>query len=84
MRFRLSLFGAWHLGANLGERRKIRKTLRDAYDTTSAAVHTGEVPSNRMLNLKKAQKLCRQGILKLLSEGAPEDWGDLILEASPS
>ena len=28
--------------------------------------------------------LCRQGILKLLSEGAPEDWGDLILGTSPS
>ena len=84
MRFRLPLFGAWHLGANFGERRSIRKALRDAYDTASAAVHTGEVPSNRTRNLKEAQDLCRQGILKLLSECAPEDWGDLILGASPS
>ena len=82
MRFRLSLFGAWYLGANLDERRSIRKALRDAYDTASGAVHSGEILYNKMLNLKEAQDLCRQGILKLLSEGAPEDWGDLILGAS--
>ena len=84
MRFRLSLFGAWHLGTNLNERRSIRKSLRNSYDTASAIVHSGEVPRNRQLNLAAAQDLCRQGILKLLSEGAPEDWGDLILGASPS
>ena len=32
MRFRLSLFGAWHLGSEIGDRRLIRKRLRDAYD----------------------------------------------------
>ena len=30
MRFRLALFGAWHLGGSLDERRSIRKTLRYA------------------------------------------------------
>ena len=84
MRFRLSLFGAWHLGANLDERRSIRKALREAYDTASGAVHSGEVLDNKTLYLKEAQDLCRQGILKLLSEGAPKDWGDLILGASLS
>ena len=84
MRFRLSLFGAWHLGANLAERRSIRKALRDAYDTASGAVHSGEVSSKETQNLEAAQDYCRQGILKLLCEGAPEDWGDLILGASPS
>ena len=44
MRFRLSLFGAWHLGVSLDERRRIRRTLRDAYDMASKAVHLGEVP----------------------------------------
>ena len=37
MRFRLSLFGAWHLAEDLEERRRIRKVLRDAYDTASGA-----------------------------------------------
>ena len=44
MRFRLALFGAWHLADSPDERRSIRKTLRDAYDTASKAVHLGEIP----------------------------------------
>ena len=81
MRFRLSLFGAWHLAEDLEERRRIRKVLRDAYDTASAAVHLGEVPRGRAGTLSAAQELCRQGILRLLFDGPPRDWGDLILGA---
>ena len=84
MRFRLSLFGAWYLGSTLEERRDIRKTLRDAYDTASGVVHSGEVSSKSKGCLEEAQELCRLGILKLLREGPPEDWGDLILGASTS
>ena len=84
MRFRLSLFGAWHLGSTLEERRDIRKALRDAYDTASGVVHSGEVSSKSKGCLEEAQELCRLGILKLLREGPPEDWGDLILGACPS
>ena len=84
MRFRLSLFGAWHLGSTLDDRRDIRKALRDAYDAASATVHSGEIPNNTKADLGKVQDLCRQGILKFFREGAPEDWGDLILGASPS
>ena len=79
MRFRLALFGAWHLGDGLEGRRSTRKTLRDAYDTASRAVHAGELPRGEARGLSKAQELCRRGILKLLHEGSPEDWGDLIL-----
>ena len=79
MRFRLALFGAWHLGDGLERRRSIRKTLRDAYDNASKAVHAGELPREEARGLSKAQDLCRRGILKLLHEGPPEDWGDLIL-----
>ena len=87
MRFRLSLYGAWHLAENLEERRSIRKTLRDAYDMASKAVHGGEVPKGEgaghywkaRAELTRAQDLCRRGILKLLCEGPPEDWSDLVL-----
>ena len=81
MRFRLPLFGAWHLGADQAERSSIRKQLRQAYDTASGAVHSGGVeltPENERL-LADAQRLCREGILKLLADGAPRDCGDLIL-----
>ena len=81
MRFRLALFGAWHLGGSLDERRSIRKTLRYAYDTASKAVHLGEVPEEARARLLLAQDHCRQGILKLLHEGSPRDWGDLVLGA---
>ena len=82
MRFRLTLFGAWHLGSTPKERRDIRKTIRDAYDKASSVVHSGEVSDNNKVCLEEAQDLCRQGILKLLREGPPKDWGDLILGAS--
>ena len=83
MRFRLPIFGAWHLGSDIGDRRWIRKRLRDAYDMASGAVHSGVVEynvENRKL-LSDAQDLCRRGILKLLRKGRPNDWGDLILGA---
>ena len=79
MRFRLALFEAWHLGEDLDERRSMRKTLRDAYDMASKAVHAGEIPAGKASGFSEAQKLCRRGILKLLHEGPPADWGDLIL-----
>ncbi len=79
MRFRLAIFGAWHLGADLEERRHIRKSLRDAYDTASGAVHLGEVDPKKELTLLNGQDLCRRGILKLIKEGEPHDWGDMIL-----
>ena len=80
MRFRLALFGAWHLADGPDERRSIRKTLRDAYDDASKAVHLGELPDGGR-NLSGAQDLCRRGIVKQLLEGPPRDWGDLILGA---
>ena len=81
MRFRLALFGAWHLSADLDERRSIRKTLRNAYDTASKAVHLGEIPDNERAALSAAQDLCLRVILKLLLDGPPQDWGDVILGA---
>lgn len=80
-RFRLSLFGAWFLGQDFEDRRRIRKVLRDAYDVASRAVHSGNIDftdDNRDL-LVDAQSLCREGILKLLRDRPPTDWGDLVL-----
>lgn len=80
-RFRLSLTGAWHLGDDLEERKRIRRKLGKAYDAASAAVHGGDFKNEdkKQELLSDAQDLCRRGILKLLKEGAPRDWGDLIL-----
>ena len=81
MRFRVALCGAWHLGSTLEERREIRKTLRKAYDVASGVVHGGKLEhdeGNREL-LSRTQELCRRGMEKLMKEGPPQDWGDLIL-----
>ena len=83
MRFRLALFGAWYLGTDFGDRKRILKRLREAYDAASGAVHSGDLDftaENQKL-LSDGQDLCRRGILKLLKEGPPPDWGDLILGA---
>ncbi len=80
MRFKLSLFGAWHLGSDFDERKRIRKKLRQVYDAASKAVHSGDLEYFEYQQLlSTAQDLCRRGILKLLREGPPRDWGDLIL-----
>ena len=81
MRFRLALFGAWHLGSGFDDRRAIRKQLREAYDLASAAVHTGyvEIEPENATTLNVGQRLCRKGIQKLLEDGLPNNWGDLVL-----
>ncbi|MCY3887791.1 MAG: hypothetical protein OXG19_08875 [Chloroflexi bacterium] len=85
LRFRLATRGAWHLGADAGERQAHYRTLREAYSTASTAVHRGEVEStqeNRRL-LSDAQDLCRLGILKRLDEAEEPDWNALILGRGP-
>lgn len=85
MRFRLALFGSWHLGVDFENRKRIRKSFRDAYDTASQAVHSGTLKpdAGEGQSLSQTQDLCRQGILKLLRDGPPRDWGDLVLGGEP-
>lgn len=81
MTFRLALFGAWHLGEGMEERKQIRRTLLDTYNIGSRAVHGQELKFNdkNLRLLSEGQRLCRLGILKVLEEGEPDDWEDLIL-----
>ena len=83
MKFRLALCGAWYVGSDFAERKAIKKTLGDAYDMCSRAVHGGPLQSssgNREL-LSRSQELCRRGILKYLEDGVQDDWDDMILGA---
>ena len=79
--FRLATHGAWHLGADAGERRRCFLTLRDAYNAASTAVHKGELEATdeRLRLLAEAQDLCRRGILERLGEDTAPDWNALIL-----
>lgn len=78
-RFRLATRGAWHLGGDYQERRDCYRTLRDAYDFGSSAVHASEVDAEKQQALKTAQALCRRGIVKRLDEDGEPDWLGLIL-----
>ena len=75
MRFRLSTYGAWHLAADVAERRKYQKVLLKIYDLASKAVHGVDVKNtseNRAL-LETAQDLCRNAIVKRIEEEREPD-----------
>jgi len=81
--FRIATYGAWHLGADFGERHWIRETLRKAYDDSSRAVHAGQLKHAEKDPglLSSAQDICRDGILKRLRERKVPNWDELILGA---
>lgn len=79
-RFRISLIGAWHLGTDYEDRKRIFRQLRNAYDEASRVVHGGDSDRKKAQKvLSDAQDLCRRGILRLLKEGCPSNWLDIIL-----
>ena len=88
--FSLATRGAWWLGEDAAERKKISKTLRDAYSAASSAVHKGEAKkrgcdtAGLAALLADAQMRCRDGILRVLREGSVEDWTRIILNAPES
>ena len=80
LRFRLALRGAWHLGRTGAERKEIYDILRKFYSAASTVIHAGRTtptPERTQL-LKKAQDICRDGILKRLKEEEEPDWDRLI------
>ena len=97
--FRSALFGAWHLGSDFEERKRIRKTLRDAYSKASRVVHTGELAKPRAKRthqraenqrrkdsklLSEAQDVIRRGLLAVIVDGQPQNWGDIVLGGGPA
>ena len=81
MGFRLATHGALYAGGTIEERRRSRETLREAYNLSSRAVHAGTLKPSSEGVLKKAQEICREGIVKRLREDDAPDWSDLILGA---
>lgn len=81
--FRVSTYGAWHLGNTLDERREVQHILRKAYDDASRAIHAAGVKHTKQDRelLPKAQAFCLKGILKRLEEPSAPVWDDLILGA---
>ncbi len=80
---RLVLRGAWYLGKDIAERKKIAEQIKNIYKARSDAVHEGVLRlkrSQRPENLiKTAQNLCRRSIIKIIEEGQFPDWDTLVL-----
>ena len=87
--FSLAMRGAWWLGKDAADRRRIWNILRSAYDAASSAVHTGKAKIKKTSGdttgpadlLAKAQMVCRDGILRVLRKGSVKDWTEVILDA---
>ncbi len=73
--------GAWHLGSDLSERKKIQRVLTQFYRAASNVVH-GEAINEKKGDLKwleQARDVCRRGILKIIEEEKQPDWNELLL-----
>lgn len=83
MAFRLATHGALYAGGTIEERRRNHETLRKAYNLSSRAVHAGTLKDSSETKgvLKKAQDLCREGIVKRLRGEEAPNWTDMILSA---
>jgi hypothetical protein len=69
------------LGSDLNARRQTLKAAQKAYDLRSTAVHTGKLEASERNStiLNAAERLCADIALRLITEGFPKDWNDLIL-----
>ena len=80
-RYRLSVHGAFLLGADGADRKEIFDELGKFYSLASAAVHEGEVKHTEQnrLTLASAQQFCRRAILTRAAGSQTVDWDSLIL-----
>ena len=78
--YRAAMHAAFFLGVELEERISIRDVVRLAYTARSKAVHTGQLKDEKYISiLPKADKLCRESIIKLIKNGGfPENWESVI------
>ena len=83
--FRVSVYGAWHLGGTVDRRRKVRDAFKKAYDDASRAIHAGDLKHTKRDKqlLPTAQAYCLDGILKRLEESDSPNWDEVILGAHP-
>ncbi len=78
----LRLRGAWLLGENVEDRKRISKLIRDLYSLRSSSVHTGKLSNDlsddeNAVLLKQSIELCAAAIKALIISKV--DWESLIL-----
>ena len=89
--FRLRVRAAWYLGTDEDHRKELLTKLKNIYDARSSAVHSGKLGPTVKFGeqhisvsdfITTSQDLCRQSIMKVLTDGClPDDeyWNSLIL-----
>jgi hypothetical protein len=79
--FRLSLRGAWLIGASGIERREIQSSLKRLYDLRSRSVHSGFVePSAKTGNtISRATEICKALIQKVIELKCNVDWQTIVV-----
>ena len=84
LKYRFSLHGAFLMGTDGADRKKIFDALGKFYDLASAAVHDGKVKHTEQnrLTLAFAQQFCRKAILARIKGPRTVDWDSLILDTS--
>ncbi len=78
---RVAYHGAKYLGESPEARRRLFDELKTIYSTASTLIHGGT--PKRSLHLQhlaqRAQEICRDAILKMVSDADVPDWTDLML-----
>ena len=82
LRYKLATRGACFLGDNDEESKSILKKLKTFYDNRSAIVHNGKTKKSLRTvaeNLSDVSDLARRTLHKLLRDGQPSDWDELVV-----
>jgi hypothetical protein len=84
--FRLSLRGAWLIGATDIERSDVQKSLRAIYKLRSDAVHSGFVASDPKTTgtIVRATELCGALIRRIIELKCKVEWQGLVLGIEPA
>ena len=78
---RVAYHGARYLGENPEMRKNLFDDLKVIYSTASTLIHGGTPKRSRDIRqlAQRAQSICRDAMLKMLSESKIPDWTDLML-----
>ena len=80
--YKLATRGACFLGSSNEECRSILKRIKTFYGQRSAIVHNGKAKKSRRTvaeNLSDVSDLARRTLHKLLRDGRPSDWDELVV-----
>jgi hypothetical protein len=79
LQYRLRLRAARFLGESVEDRVKLFNLFKEAYDSTSAAVHNGKIDAKKMQGLEIAARFGKKAIIKMIEAGGEINWQEIEL-----